>query len=104
MSRARVSCRCCAYLAAPAHSHDTPLLDLASSLGLNGLDQTWNGRNGLWGSTGAPEECAELGTLLGGIRRKVGSGVGFAVEEVRNVDLVTGSGEEVGTLCDNVGG
>ncbi len=102
MSHARVSCRCCAYLASPAHSDNTPFLNLASSLGLNILDHARDGRNSLGGSTGALEESAELGTLLGGVRGEIGSGVGLAVEEVGDVDLETGTSEEVGTLFDNV--
>lgn len=97
-----------AYLATPAHSNDTPFLDLASSLGFNVLDHVWNGANGLGGSTGTLEESAELGTLLGGVGREVGGRVGLAVEEVGDVDLVAGTfvviGKEVGTLCDRVGG
>lgn len=48
------------------------------------------------------EESAELGTLLGGVRGEIGSGVGLAVEEVGDVDLEAGTSEEVGTLFDNV--
>lgn len=93
---------CRAYLATPAHSHNAPLLDLASGLGLNVFDHAGNDSDGLWGSTLVLEEGAQLGALLGGVGWEVGEGVGLAFEKVGNVDLVAGVGEQVGTLWSKV--
>ena len=90
------------HLAAPTHSHNTPLLNLASSLGFNILDYSGNGTNSLRGSSDALEESTKFGAFLGRVRGKVGRGKWLAVEEVRDVDLVTGMGEHVSTLGEGI--
>ena len=90
------------YLAAPTHSHNTPLLDLASSLGLDILDYSGNGTNGLRGSSDALEESTKFGALLGCVGGEVGGWKWLAVEEVGDVDLVAGMGEHVSTLGEGV--
>ena len=90
------------YLAAPTHSHNTPLLDLASSLGLDILDYSGNGTNGLRGSSDALDESTKFGALLGRVGGEVGGGIWLAVEEVGDVDLVAGMGEHVSTLGEGV--
>ena len=92
----------CAYLAAPAHAHNTPLFDLASGLGLDVLDYARNGSNGLRRGSDALEESTKLGALLRRVGGEVGGGKGPAVEEVGDVDLIAGMGEHVSTLGEGI--
>ena len=86
------------YFATPTHYHNTPLLDLASSLGFDILDYSGNHTNSLRGSSNTLEENTKFGAFLGRVGGEVGGGKGLAVEEFRDVDLVIGMSEHVSTL------